>query len=72
MQTSILVLFFGLGMALVAATSVAIYAVLPASLLKGASRNGRYWGLGTLDQPRGKISGNAPVARLDRLLQQSA
>jgi hypothetical protein len=71
MQISVLIVFFALGMALIAATSVAVYARLPASLLN-ASRNGRYWGLGTLDRPAGKISGHAPLARLDRLLNQSA
>jgi hypothetical protein len=53
MQTSILVLFFGLGLAMVAA-SVTLYAFLPASLMNGASRNGRYFGLAALEQPRGR------------------
>jgi hypothetical protein len=71
MQTLVLGVFCGLGMALIAAASVAIYTVLPTSLLKGASRNGRYWGLGTPDRPRAMLSGNRPVARAERLLQQS-
>jgi hypothetical protein len=72
MQTFLLVLFFGLGMAFVAGASVALYAFLPAALMNGASHNGRYWGLAALEPPRGNTPGNRSATPLGRLQEQSA
>jgi hypothetical protein len=49
MQTSVLVIFSLVGMAAIAALSMALYKVLPASMLEGARHHGRFAGLGTSD-----------------------
>jgi hypothetical protein len=47
MQTFALVIFSLVGMAAIAALSMVLYRLLPASMLEGATRHGRFAGLGT-------------------------
>jgi hypothetical protein len=69
MQTFGLVIFTGLGMALIAGLSIAIHMMLPASMLERAAPHGRHSGLGPSSRPRG-AAGGRPAIRLGILRGQ--
>jgi hypothetical protein len=50
MQTFAVVIFSLVGMAAMAALSIALYRLLPVSIWEGAARHGRFAGLGTSDR----------------------
>ena len=62
MQTFALVIFSLVGMAAIAALSMALYRVLPTSILEDATRHGRFADLGTSDrQPDNAARAARPV-----------
>jgi hypothetical protein len=71
MSMLLLIAMAGVGMGLVAAISLTIYAVLPHTALK-AAEHGRYAGLGTRDDFVNHTPGNRPIAQAGSLQGQSA
>ena len=62
MQTFALMIFSLIGVATIAALSMALYGVLPASILEGAARHGRFTDLGTSDrQPDNAARAARPI-----------
>jgi hypothetical protein len=65
MQTFGLVIFTGVGVALIAGLSVALHVTLPASMWERAGRHGRFLGRGTPDRRHDTTVGNAPLTGRD-------
>jgi hypothetical protein len=71
MQTYGLVILTLIGMTLIAGLSIALYVVLPLSVLECASRHGRFAGLETRDEGDQGPTGDALVSDFDALLLDS-
>jgi hypothetical protein len=71
MSMFLLIAMAGVGMALVAGISFAIYAVLPVAAVE-AAEHGRYSGLGAQDDFVNQTPGNRPVAHAGELQGQTA
>jgi hypothetical protein len=71
MQTFALVIFSLVGMATIAALSMALYRMLPASILERASSHGRFTDLGASDRQPDNAAGAARPIESNTLQGQS-
>jgi hypothetical protein len=72
MDTIVPVLVMVIGMAIVSSLSAALYLQLPKTVLRSATRHGRYYGLAAQNSANDKPVGNLPVSGFGSLRGQRA